>query len=67
MTLGACDHLLQQFDNLSPQIQAAAYFVVNRRNDVLIRSMRGVAELTSMHPSTLVRLARQLGYDEWLH
>jgi DNA-binding MurR/RpiR family transcriptional regulator len=65
VTQGARDHILQQFDNLSPQLQAAARFVVDHPNDVLIRSMRGVAELAGVPPSTLVRLARQLGYDGW--
>lgn len=65
VTQGARDLILQQFDSLSPQLQAAARFVVDHPNDVLIRSMRHVADLAGVPPSTLVRLARQLGYDGW--
>ncbi|WP_370680380.1 MurR/RpiR family transcriptional regulator [Comamonas sp. GB3 AK4-5] len=65
MTQDARNHILQQFDHLSPQLQAAARFVVDHPNDVLIRSMRSVAELAGVPPSTLVRLARQLDYDGW--
>lgn len=65
MTLGIRDQILQQFDTLSPQLQAAARFVVDHPNDVVIRSMRGLAELAGVQPSTLVRLSRQLGYDGW--
>mgnify|MGYP001573147233 CR=1 FL=1 len=65
MTQGARTHLLQQFDHLSPQLQTAARFVVDHPNDVLIRSMRQVAELAGVPPSTLVRLAQHLGYAGW--
>lgn len=65
VTQGARSHLLQQFDQLSPQLQTAARFVVDHPNDVLIRSMRQVAESAGVPPSTLVRLAHQLGYAGW--
>ena len=65
VTQGARTHLLQQFDHLSPQLQTAARFVVDHPNDVLIRSMRQVAELAGVPPSTLVRLAQHLGYAGW--
>lgn len=65
MNLGAREQILQQFDALSPQLQTAARFVVDHPNDVLIRSMRHVAELAGVPPSTLVRLSRQVGYSGW--
>lgn len=65
MTLGIREQILQQFDSLSPQLQAAGRFVVDHPHEVLIRSMRGLAELAAVPPSTLVRLAQQLGYEGW--
>lgn len=59
------DQILQQFDSLSPQLQTAARFVIDHPHEVLIRSMRGMADQAAVPPSTLVRLAQQLGYEGW--
>lgn len=59
------EHILEQFDQLSPQLQSAARFVVDRPNEVVVRSMRSAAEQVGVPPSTLVRLAQQLGYGGW--
>lgn len=65
MNLAIRERILQQFDTFSPQLQTAARFVVDHPNEVLIRSMRQVAELAAVPPTTLVRLSRQLGYAGW--
>ena len=65
MSLRIREHILKQFDQLSPQLQQAARFVVDHPNEVVVRSMRSAAELASVPPSTLVRLAQQLGYAGW--
>lgn len=65
MTFGARERLLQALPQLSPQLQTAARFVIDHPHEVLIRSMRNVAEHAGLPPSTLVRLARQAGYDSW--
>lgn len=65
VTFGARERLLQALPQLSPQLQTAARFVVDHPHEVLIRSMRSVAEHAGLPPSTLVRLARQTGYDNW--
>lgn len=62
---GVRDQILQQFDHLSPQLQTAAHFILDHPGEVLMRSMRGVAQLAGVPPATLVRLARQLGYSGW--
>src|SRR5690554_6348009 len=59
------ERMLEHFRELSPGLQAAARFIVDHPNAVVINSMRGVAEMASVRPATLVRLARQLGYDGW--
>jgi DNA-binding MurR/RpiR family transcriptional regulator len=58
-------HILDHFADLSPTLQAAARFIVDHPNEVVISSMRSVAERAGAQPSTLVRLAQQLGYDGW--
>src|SRR5262252_4155771 len=61
----AGQHILENFAQLSPTLQAAARFVVDHPNEVMIASMRSVAQRAGAQPSTLVRLAQQLGYDGW--
>jgi len=63
--MGARDQLLGQFPSLSPKLQAAARFVIDHPNEVVIVSMRALAERAGAQPATLVRLAQQLGYSGW--
>jgi DNA-binding MurR/RpiR family transcriptional regulator len=63
--MGARDQILQKFPTLSPQIQAAARYVVDHPNEVVIRSMRALAEMAGAQPATFVRLAQQLGHAGW--
>jgi DNA-binding MurR/RpiR family transcriptional regulator len=57
--------ILERFGALSPTLQAAARFVVDHPNDVVVGSMRSLAERAAVQPATLVRLAQQLGYAGW--
>jgi len=59
------DLILEQFASLPPKMQVAARFIVDHPNEVVITSMRTVAERAGAHPATLVRLAQQLGYTGW--
>lgn len=61
----AKDLILEHFASLSPKLQAAARFIVDHPNEVVIASMRTVAERAGAQPATLVRLAQQLGYAGW--
>lgn len=61
----ARDRLLAQFEGLSPAMQAAARFIVDHPDEVVIGSMRSLAERAGIQPATLVRLAQQLGYGGW--
>lgn len=63
--MGAKQQLLDNFASLSPQLQAAARYVVDHPNEVVMHSMRTVAEHAAVQPATLVRLAQQLGYAGW--
>ena len=51
------------FDRLSPQLKRAARYVMENPDDVALYSMRQLAGLADVHPSTMVRLARELGFD----
>ena len=57
--------LLEQFPTLSPALKAAARFVVDHPNEVVVESMRSLAERAGAQPATLVRLAQTLGYSGW--
>ncbi len=57
--------VLARLPSLSPKLQAAARFIVDHPNEVVIASMRQVAERAGAQPATLVRLAQQLGFPGW--
>lgn len=59
------EHILQNFELLSPKLQSAARHIVDHPNEVLVCSMRSIAEQVKVPPSTLVRLVQQLGYAGW--
>ncbi|MEO8124645.1 MAG: MurR/RpiR family transcriptional regulator [Burkholderiales bacterium] len=61
----ANDLIVARFASLSPRLQQAARFVVDHPNEVVITSMRQIAERAGAQPATLVRLAQQLGYAGW--
>ncbi|MGE0799065.1 MAG: MurR/RpiR family transcriptional regulator [Lautropia sp.] len=61
----AKDQILERFNDLSPALQQAARFVVDHPNEVVLNSMRALADHAGMQPATLVRLAQQLGYPGW--
>lgn len=63
--MGAREQILDQFSALTPRMQAAARFIVDHPNEVVIASMRTLAEKAQAQPATLVRLAQQLGYAGW--
>ncbi len=63
--MGVINQILDSFSSLSPKLQAAARFVVDHPSEVVIASMRSVAERAGEQPATLVRLAQQLGYSGW--
>lgn len=59
--------LTDGFDALSPQLQRAARHIIDQPREVGVQSMRALAAKAEVHPNTLVRLAREIGfsgYDE---
>lgn len=55
--------LADVFPQLSPRLQKAARYVLDRPDDVALLSMRGLAAKADVHPSTMVRLARSLDFS----
>jgi DNA-binding MurR/RpiR family transcriptional regulator len=54
--------LVNGFDALSPQLQKAAQYVIDRPHEVGVQSMRAIAAEIDVHPNTLVRLAKHVGF-----
>lgn len=56
----------QQFEQLSPQNQKAAAYLMHFPEDVALLSMRDVAKKAGVPASTLVRLAQALGHSSYV-
>ncbi len=57
--------IADSFPGLSPQLQIAARYVLDRPDDVALMSMRSLAADAGVHPSTMVRLAKSYGFDSY--
>ncbi|MGB0682309.1 MAG: MurR/RpiR family transcriptional regulator [Magnetovibrionaceae bacterium] len=51
------------YGHLSPQLQLAARYVLDRPEDVGLMSMRKVAQAAGVQPATMVRFAQALGFE----
>lgn len=57
--------LVESFDALSPQLQAAAQYLLANPEDVGLNSMRTVAKAAGVTPATVSRLSRVLGFSHY--
>ncbi|MEO0621767.1 MAG: MurR/RpiR family transcriptional regulator [Pseudomonadota bacterium] len=57
------DRLTERFEDLPPQLQRAARFIIDNPRAVGVQSMRALAGKAEVHPNTLVRLAREIGFS----
>ncbi len=57
--------MADEFTRLSPQLRQAARYTLDRPEDVALMSMRTVATQAGVQPSTMVRLARSLGFTSY--
>ncbi|WP_417793420.1 MurR/RpiR family transcriptional regulator [Terasakiella pusilla] len=57
------DRMTSQFEEMSPQVQAAARYVLDNVEDVALMSMRQLAKEADVHPTTMVRLAQAVGFE----
>ena len=64
MDVAAITQLLQSsYDGLSPQLRQAARYILAHPEEVALTSMRRVAAHAAVKPSTMVRLARAIGFE----
>jgi DNA-binding MurR/RpiR family transcriptional regulator len=57
------ERIQQLYEGLSPQLKQAARHVLAHPEEVALTSMRRLAQHAGVKPSTMVRLARALGFD----
>ena len=55
--------LSASFSGLTPQLQAAARYIVEHPEDVGLNSMRAVARAAGVNPATVSRLSKALGFS----
>ena len=60
---GLAAEIVRGFDAMPAQIRAAARYVLENPRDVALLSMREQARRAGVQPATMMRLARQLGFD----
>lgn len=59
------EELLRSYEEMSPQLQAAARFVLAHPKDVALLSMREQATKANVSHSTMVRLAQFIGFERF--
>ncbi len=64
--MSARQTIIDNFSQLTPELQRAAAFTLEHANEVVVMSMRSFSTLASVKPATLLRLAQRLGYSGWV-
>ena len=54
--------LTAEWDELTPEAQKAARYVLDNPQDVGVSTVREIAEAANVKPNTVVRMARQAGF-----
>lgn len=57
------ERIVETFDHMPAQLQAAARYVLERPRDVALLSMREQARQAEVKPATMTRFAQRLGFD----
>lgn len=55
--------LSKEWDELTPEAQKAARYVLENPRDVGVSTVREIAEAANVKPNTVVRMARQVGFE----
>ena len=59
------ERLTEAYPDLSPRLRQAAKFVLDHPNEVAINSMRQLAAAADVAPSTMLRLAKAIDFDNY--
>lgn len=62
-TNAVLDRLTEEWDALTPEAQKAARYVLENPQDVGVSTVREIAEAANVKPNTVVRMARQAGFE----
>jgi len=57
------ERLTSEWDKLTPEAQKAARFVLENPTEVGVSTVREIAEASGVKPNTVVRMARQVGFE----
>jgi DNA-binding MurR/RpiR family transcriptional regulator len=63
--VGVVELLETRFLEFSPTLRKAARFAIDHPEEVAINSMRAVAKRAGVHPNTMLRMAREVGFDSY--
>ncbi len=58
--------IIENYPQLTPELQRAAAFTLEHVNELVVLSMRAFAAQAGVRPATLLRLAQRLGFDGWV-
>lgn len=62
-SLSVLDRLSNELDALTPEAQKAARYVLENPRDVGVSTVREIAHAAAVKPNTVVRMARQVGFE----
>ncbi len=57
--------ITNQFPYLTPKLQAAARYILDHPKEVALQSMRSLAANANLQPASMLRLAKELGFDSY--
>lgn len=57
------ERIRDRFDDLSPHLQRIARVALDRPNQLALQTIAAIAEGLKVQPSTLIRFAKEFGYD----
>lgn len=57
------DRMSSTMEDMAPQVRKATAFVLDHPDEVGFATVRELADLAGVHPNTLVRMARAVGFD----
>ncbi|MEM6477578.1 MAG: MurR/RpiR family transcriptional regulator [Pseudomonadota bacterium] len=63
VSVSILDRLAQELPGLTPEARKAATYVLENPRDVGVSTVREIAQAAQVKPNTVVRMARQIGFD----